>query len=281
MSKKIKIDMSKMRNLGKKQILAPYLEKYIRTNGNDPWSFSFENTHTGGTDTAWHPSSDCMAPPSELLAKARGEKVEKFNEDGGLNKHMMVGHFWHQWLQHICLKLEFCSEPNIERVGERAWATEKTDRWVPGKPDVQMMSYRTIAKPYCWATGSADIAPIVLPKGWEGVVDFKTMSSTSFKKDDVPFGDKYECQINIYMDFFDLDKALMLGINKDAPHAFKEFQYNRNQPLIDAIYDKWKYVGERLDEDRPEVGERADENFQLDKLLENFQLDKLLLGPAG
>jgi hypothetical protein len=48
--------------------------------------------------------------------------------------------------------------------------------------------------------------------------------------------------MNIYMDFFDYDRALILAINKDTPHDFKEFEFRRNQPLIDVIYDKWKFV---------------------------------------
>jgi len=50
------------------------------------------------------------------------------------------------------------------------------------------------------------------------------------------------------MDFFDLEKGLIVAIQKDAPHDMKEFEFVRNQPLIDAIYHKWNIVSQCLDE---------------------------------
>ena len=48
--------------------------------------------------------------------------------------------------------------------------------------------------------------------------------------------------------FFDLEKGLIVAIQKDAPHDMKEFEFVRNQPLIDAIYHKWNIVSQCLDE---------------------------------
>jgi hypothetical protein len=68
--------------------------------------------------------------------------------------------------------------------------------------------------------------------------------------------------MNVYMDFFDYDRALIVAVNKDTPHDFKEFEFRRNQPLIDVIYDKWKFVAECLqDEDRPDADD--DLGFEL------------------
>jgi hypothetical protein len=94
------------------------------------------------------------------------------------------------------------------------------------------------------------VAPCVIPRHGEFVVDFKTMGNHDFKRAGLPphYAAKYEAQINIYMDFFDLEAGLIVGIQKDTPHNLKEFQFRRNQPLIDAIYEKWTHVSLCIDD---------------------------------
>ena len=76
------------------------------------------------------------------------------------------------------------------------------------------------------------------------------------------FAAKYECQMNIYMDLFEYDRALIVAVNKDTPHDFKEFEFRRNQPLIDMIYEKLKFVADCIvDEERPDAED--DEAFPL------------------
>jgi hypothetical protein len=128
-----------------------------------------------------------------------------------------------------------------------------TDEMIAKWPDDELVMGKIRPAPYHWATGAGDVAPLVLPTHGEYAVDFKTMSANQFK----PFEstgqlpdwakDKYEAQINIYMDFFDLEKALIVGVCKDSPHTFAEAEFHRNQPLIDAIYDKWEFVSECID----------------------------------
>lgn len=221
-----KLDKSKLtKSFAKKQKLAPWLDKAF-TDFDEPFEFK---TEPKVPDDAFHPSGDCTPSAIDLYTRIVEEKPA-ITPSLSLHKSFMVGHFWHQLLQHIVLnKLEFCSPDAIERRGFRSW---DTDIYKP--------------KPYHWATGAGDIAPLILPSGWEGVVDFKTMGSGSFGKKALPFADKYEAQINIYMDFFELDKGLIVGIQKDSPHNFEEFEFERNQELIDVVYDKWEYIGECL-----------------------------------
>lgn len=241
-----KLDKSKLNmSFAKKERLVPYLEKAF-LDFDEPWEFKYEPKQG---DDAWHPSGDCTPTPSELWEKTQNFYVEDtspvFAVSGSLRKSFMVGHYWHQLLQYIVLnKLEFCTPEAIERKGKVVWKES-------GRAAITEagLSGVWVPSPFHWACGSGDIAPLELPKGWKGVVDFKTMRSGSFLAKGVPFADKYECQINIYMDFFDEEKALILGVNKDSPHSFKEFEYVRNQPLIDEIYSKWKYVSECLDND--------------------------------
>lgn len=115
-------------------------------------------------------------------------------------------------------------------------------------------------QPFHWVRGSADICPVNIPVHGEYLVDFKTMNAHDFRQSGPPerYADKWECQLNIYMSLFDMERAIIVGVQKDSPHDLKEFHYERNQPLIDAIYTKWHIVSDCLDEgvpptDEPEV----------------------------
>ncbi len=151
-----------------------------------------------------------------------------------LLKTYTVGHFWHAYIQWIVVEqLGFASWDEIERRGERVWGHEGAK-----------------AKPFHWATGAADIAPCHIPGYGDCLVDIKTMGSFDFKRNGMPpwAAAKYECQVNIYMDWFDLESCIILCVSKDSPHDYKEFIFKRNQPLVDTIYDKWKLVSSCIDE---------------------------------
>lgn len=220
-----KLDRTKLvRNLATGNVLAPFLEREFER-FDEPFTFTYT---TKEHDDAWHPSGDCLPVASALYEKATSQDEEIHTST--LRKSFMVGHYWHQVIQYIILhKLEFCAPEAIERRGLVAWGFRDTM-----KP-----------KPYQWVVGSGDIAPLKTPK-WQGIVDIKTMSSNQFKQNKIPdwAADKYLCQLNMYMHLFDEDKALILAVNKDAPHDFKEFSYIRDQQLIDAIFKKWNFVGE-------------------------------------
>lgn len=220
---------SMARKLVTKTKLAIHIDRAIEEAGDFEWTY--EHTAKKG-DNAWHPSGDCTLTPRELFDKATGVE-EKQPIGAGLRKTFQVGHFWHGYLQHVVVELlEYADWNAIERSGQKIWAEEN------GKP-----------KPYHWCQGSADIAPIKIPGQGEFLVDFKTMGSFDFKRQELPdwSAAKYECQMNIYMDFFNLDQAIIVAINKDSPHELKEFIFDRNQSLIDTIYNKWQYVGDCLE----------------------------------
>lgn len=242
----IKLDKTQVvKNLGKKYKYVPFLEKAI-SNFDDEWQFEYkEKQH----DHHWHPSGHCVPSATELYDIACGH-VHPDPIPGSLRKTFQVGHFWHQWLQYITLhKLEFCTEDAIERPGKREWGEG----------------------PYHAVAGSGDVAPLEAP-GWTGIVDYKTMNAANFAQPRIPsyFEAKYECQINIYMDLFDQGEAIILPINKDSGE-FKEFLYERNQSLINIIFEKWEFVSACLDADEPPT--QADNDM--------FALDHLLTGPVS
>ncbi len=259
----LKFDKSKVvKNLAEGNVLVPYLDRVFQT-FDEPWTFDYtEKQH----DNAWHPSGDCVPVASALYDKAMGKERETIS--GSLRKSFMVGHYWHQLLQHLILhKLQFCEPDAIERQGYDWWGgikpvlldstTSARHGLVPrgegiqgwGRPD-----------PYHWISGAGDIAPLET-KGWTGIVDIKTMSSNQFKQPALPewAALKYTCQMNIYMHLFSQEEALILGVNKDAPHDFKEINFVRDQNLIDAIIVKWHFVSQCLEAStRPTLEEDLD-----------------------
>jgi hypothetical protein len=263
------------RDLVKRHVLVPHLETFLGTE-IEHLEFDYKPKEK---DDAWHPSGHCTPPPTALYAYAVHEHTEPKEWGSAMLKTFLVGHFWHQVLQHACLKLGFATPEAIERRGGRDWGAtieyENCSMGCVGGHSENCTAWKVKGvrpQPWHWATGSADIAPLVIPAG-EFLCDFKTMSSHQYKQNGLPdwAADKYEAQINIYMDWFDLEDGLIVAINKNGPHDMKEFRFARNQPLIDAIYDKWEFVSECITEG--EVPTAQDDDF--------FNIDGLFQGPIA
>lgn len=217
------------RNLVKRHKFVGYLDEWF---ANEPEGFEYVHT-AKGEDDAWHPSGHCTPNVIELYHIATDPQPPR-EWGASMNKAFAVGHFWHQLLQHAVVQIGLAKPEDIERTGIKYWGEPNEVCW---------------HKPYHWVKGAGDIAPLRLPTHGEYLVDFKTMGSRQFKAPGLPqgFEEKYEAQINIYMDLFDLEKALIVGINKDTGHEFKEIEFVRNQPLIEAIFRKWEFVSECID----------------------------------
>lgn len=220
----IKLDSSKfIRNLVKGHKLAPHIDKAIGS-GEFTWNAEFGPKEG---DDAFHPSGDCIPGPYSLYKSATTSERKPLSTS--LLKTFQVGHFWHAYLQWIIVeRLEFATWDDIEVKG--------MTRWKDG--------------PYGWSRGAADIAPCEVPGHGKFLIDIKTMGAHDFKLQGMPgwCAPKYESQVNIYMDWFDLDRCIILCVCKDSPHDFKEFEFKRNQPLIDTIYKKWELVKDCLDQ---------------------------------
>ncbi len=192
------------KSLAKRSKLVPHLDAAF-SSFDEELEFKYVSKEK---DDAFHPSGDCTPSVVDLYRKACAhlDGEETFGPiSGSLRKTFLVGHFWHAVLQHILVeKLEFASQFSIERMGSTAWG-----RLNDGTP-----------APFNWARGSADVAPCVIPRHGEFLVDFKTMNGVDFGRNAPPQWavGKWECQLNIYMDWFALDRALLVGIQKDSPH---------------------------------------------------------------
>lgn len=256
-----KFDKSKAQTGYTKTIIINQLdEAFKRFDG--PFAFEYESKKG---DFGWHPSGDCLPSVSALWAKAYSalhpeEATVKAKDLSHLNKTFMVGHYWHQIIQHIIVKEGWAHASAIEGIGYRAWGENKEYRWVV---DNQVYYDDPSAhKPFHYVRGQGDVAPLVM-NGWTGLVDIKTMNPADFKAGlaQSRFANKYLAQINIYMDLFDLDQAIILAVDKGSS-AFAEYTFVRDQNLIDQIYAKWERVSELLDKDEQPTT-KDDEDFQL------------------
>jgi hypothetical protein len=248
----LKLDKSNLvKNLAKNTKFAYHLDRAIGL-GDFEWEYKYK-PKTG--DTGWHPSGHCTPSMFELYHHAIGNSpdpkakapdgtapIQKNKREGFTAqtlKTFQVGHFWHGYLQHLTVEvLGFAGWEDIERKGVRGWG----DSIISGvdHDGKEVRHYQD----WHYVAGSGDVAPLYIPTHGPYLVDFKTMGDFDFKKPGLPdwCADKYECQINIYMDFFDLDRALIIGVQKGTPHDFKEIEFHRNQPLVDALYEKWQIV---------------------------------------
>ena len=244
-----------------KDILAPHLDIYFSKEVTD-FTFALEPKKK---DDAWHPSGDCTPSVTELYAMALERQAGR--SGSRVSKAFPVGHFWHQLLQKAVVDLGFATPEAIERRGMKVWAEDNS--WGP-TPSAKLAT----PKPFHWSTGMGDVAPLTVPNQPPMVLDFKTMSNAQFGKPETPMpgwiAQKYEAQINIYMDYFDYNHAMILAVQKDTPHGFKEFIYERNQDLIDAVYDKWYFVSECLDN---EAGPDEEDDKE-------YSLEGLFMGPV-
>lgn len=223
------------KSLVKRHKLVPHLDKFLQDESNlTEFSFTHEIKEK---DDAWHPSGHCTPTVSELYHYATVGHKEPRDFGVSMMKTFYVGHFWHQLLQFAAVRSGIVAVDSIERKSKRDWSwpyPKDSERWNP--------------RPFHWVAGAADIAPITLADNEYGV-DFKTMSAHQYKTNGLPdwCKGKYEAQVNIYMDLFNLEHFLIVAVCKDSPHEMKEFEFKRNQPLIDVIYDKWEFVSECLD----------------------------------
>lgn len=238
-----------VRSLIKNHKLAGHIDKAIGS-GEFTWNAEFSPKEG---DDAWHPSGDCIPTPYGLYQKATATASKP--HPISLLKTFTVGHFWHAYIQWIVVeRLGFSTWDEIEVRGVKGWG-EKT-RSNP----FSHIEGQLLWAPFSWATGSADIAPCHIPVHGDFLVDIKTMGAHDYKQNGLPAwcAPKYEAQINVYMDWFDLEEAIILCVCKDSPHEFKEFSFQRNQPLIDAIYNKWKLVSDCIT-----AGVEPDEDYDI------------------
>ena len=237
-----------------KTILAGKLDEAFKR-FNEPFSFVYEPKQS---DFGWHPSGDCLPPVSKLWQNARAalypeESTVVRKDMSHLTKTFMVGHYWHQIIQYLIVKEGWASQEAIENIAYRCWNAEANyaHTFIVGEnyldcsldPD----NPKTEALPFHFVRGQGDVAPLEMGD-WKGLVDIKTMNPADFKAGlgKSRFANKYLAQINIYMDLFDEEAAMILAVDKGSG-SFAEYTFVRDDALVSQIYDKWEFVSQFLE----------------------------------
>jgi hypothetical protein len=160
--------------------------------------------------------------PAKQLWREKKRLVIPEKITPALRRTFDCGHMWHGYLQAILVEMGVVESENVERHMKYIINTDQGT---------------------CIGSGTGDLVDVEIPGHGTWLVDIKTMNKVEFEQgasENTMM--KWQAQVNCYMDFFKADKAMVLAICKDSPHAMREYQIARNDILIDEIYDRWIYV---------------------------------------
>jgi len=212
-----------LKTLGKREILAPYLDAFFAAN-EWPEDLQFTFNPYKERDDHLHPSMHAMACPREIYAQQMGHLDEPSRQLlAQQGKMFMIGDFIHHLIQWVVVEgLEFSTWEDIEK--EKLLRSEETpggNRWT--------------------CRGFIDIANCHIPNVGNRLVDIKTVNSVSFATGIPPsLWAKYEAQVSLYLDWENHEEdAIVLLFEKDHPHRFKELYVQRNDALNEEVYERW------------------------------------------
>lgn len=229
--------MAFLKQLAKKELFIPHIERYLNK-ADFPAVWNFPIVPSKEKDSYFHPSGDCTPCERYLFTKFSAPELLPLQTTNATSqKNFMVGHFWHRLMQDIFVATDMAEKREVEKVlNIEQVDSNHHEGWI--------------------AQGSADIARAYSPGRSEPfLIDFKTMNSRSFSNgpsDDLMW--KWRLQVNCYMDFMNHNseyeviptQAVMILIQKDSPHTFKEILVDYEPDIIDPIYNKWSIVYDAL-----------------------------------
>lgn len=242
----------------KKGILTPHLENYFASSkeGREEIqiAFSMHKEH----DDAFHPSSDPLTCSAALWAARQGHDMsDPRMADPEMQKTFAVGHMWHGLIYHLLVaELGFTDWEHVEQevIMHRNDSSGHDALGIQfGFPNIDPMDVAPGPHDLWWARGHIDCSQVHIPGKGTYLVDIKTQNSRSFAAPTPPdyLWLKYQAQMHVYLDWVNLDKCIMLFINKDAPHSFKEIVIERDPEVAQLVYEKWDSVAEALRDGSP------------------------------
>lgn len=218
--------------IGQGNILAPHIDMYLQE-GDFPSEWNITIPNFKDDDGWYHPSSHCFASP-RLLYYDRGLMRDALRagllEDdialaprkigASLRKTFDCGHMWHGYVGAVLVEMGFVKEENVEQ---------------------------RVKSPKVKGSGTADLVDVEIPGNGTWLVDMKTMNSSEFNRGANPNTfKKWEAQVNCYMDWVGAERAMILAIQKDSPHNFREYVIEKKPDLLEEIYARWALVEEAL-----------------------------------
>lgn len=231
--------------------LVPHLDRFF-ARAKFPDSIDLGIRMNKPQDTAYHPSSkgDTIASIEEMYAFRRLVPTEyqvtprerEVMEPGSI-KNFLVGHMWHELMQWAVVDgLGFAEWDSIEK--SHAVRSDGNPIDQNSEKDCDSVTKLMQAGGW-WAKGAIDVARCEIPGMGTFLVDFKTCGSFPFKSATVPY-ENYIAQLQIYMDWEGVDRGIILYINKDSGHDFKEFVIERDPAVAENIYRKWDIVSQAV-----------------------------------
>lgn len=227
----VKLSTQFAKHMTRHEILVPHLNNYF-ANGKFPDELPIVVHPNKEPDDAFHPSSALKC--AQVLYAAFREDLPQEHHSPDSQKTFMVGHMYHGWLQWVIVEgLGFATWDDIEKEHDYHFMTSN------GNP------YRV--------RGFVDIARCVVPNRGTYLVDIKTMNARIYAQQTLPATtlEKYEAQVKLYLEFEDLDEAIILAAEKDSPHRFKEILVQRDPLFVDDVMEQWETVVDALVEEVP------------------------------
>jgi len=208
---------------GRNAMLTPHIDRFLADQSNLPakWSLTIHNRKEkrdyGEADVRFSPSSDTLLTVEELVQKYTVGTPEE-PVSAALRRTFDCGTMWHEYIENVLLEMKFIEESGLER-----YMIKKIER----------------PSGIAYTSGLGDLVGVEIPGSGKWLVDVKTMNSRSFQNPFPGMMEKYIAQINLYGDWFEYDKLMILAIRKDSPHDFKEIIVPPNPELVESIYERW------------------------------------------
>lgn len=225
-------------------ILIPHIEAFLAA-GKFPKTWDVTIPNLKEKDDFYHPSSHCFMSPLDLWSYRKGQLAGR-PISSALRKTFDCGHMWHGYIEVVLQEMGFVSKDNVE---------------------LQVTHEFQGRYGNATARGTIDLNDVIIPGHSPWLVDIKTMNKGEFESGPrKQTFQKWEAQVNMYMDWQKQDQALILAVCKDSPHDFREYKIERNPELVQEIYDRWSYVEYCLAENI--------------KPTDDYEVDPLLLNPG-
>jgi hypothetical protein len=202
-------------------LIVPYIDSYLSAHTNTG-TYEVVNEHKP-PDSFFHPSGDCLKCKRLLFF----QKSERFTfpceaQPASLTRVFHVGQAIHSLVQTWVKKMSDLDNYPCSVFGAEteAYAEELNIR------------------------GSIDDI-VRFPSGRIYVLEIKTMNSNQFSRLTSP-KPEHKLQVQVYMHVRGIGCAIVLYINKDYPHDFKEFKVVYDRGQVDVALRRWAKVKEAL-----------------------------------
>lgn len=208
--------------ISRNEVLVPLLEGALMSGERAAWPVEYPIKVTNAprqNDGYFHPSSDAAAEALFLYYKfAPFHQLEIEKHPPELLLTFQVGSAYHALLQSMIVN---------------AGLTTASECEVPF----------TNLERRC--SGTIDIRKVFLPDGTTPPVEIK--SAAWMPKEPYP---NHIAQLQVYMDLgceTPQDYGLIVYMQKQHPHALREFRVERDEAMLESIYRKWQMVLEAIE----------------------------------